>query len=624
MKKETQNTLVYDFIGTAFCLVMAFVLILMFSGCSSDDTKQPVGSLGGAEEETGIYANLENITISGKARKTTAGPNESGEDPNFIGFEKGTKVTLYELDSVTFAETGVVFHDTIDDENGSFCFPNVTLTSPYILVTAERPFPENAYAYTSFADVRHTDGITLDISTHLQSLRALHLAQTGTAFAEAQEQAKTQVLEAFGIYDIPEGNDTESELEYSAMVHALSEALPTWTSEGVFPENQITTDSLLAVLFDNIAEQGYFHNVDSTLDRSFINLVNAAIGVLQSDLNIPFEVHKKTGSVRERYYQIERHMMKYYAGMQSVMLGAGRCDQSSEGRILKGPEADRSHYTMVDYNLVCRSGNWHLTSLDIEHTVGTMTDPRDGQSYKTVTIDAGGVSQTWMAEDLKYNSGEGALCSDTALVVGEKLVPGGSCFYSRLVMLNIDSSYLISTYPYESEDECRNSFGPDSIVYGGIDAYCDKESYTYIDWNRLNHSDSAVYQGVCPDGWRLPKPEDWETLFSSIQTLLGESECPASSFLFNIAEMGDPLDFGLSESFESMWLGSVVKEVSCSMVYMYSGTDYATAPGKIHPETNEDGDTLGYYATNEIGLSTGANHNFAETQIPLPVRCIKN
>ena len=317
-------------------------------------------------------------------------------------------------------------------------------------------------------------------------------------------------------------------------------------------------------------------------------------------------------------------MIKYYAGMQSVLLGAGRCDQSSEGRILEGPKPNRNLYIMVDYNLVCRSGNWHLTSLDIEHTVGTMTDPRDGQSYKTVTIDAGGVSQTWMAEDLKYNSGDGALCSDTALAIGEKLASGGSCYYSRLAMLNIDSSYLISTYPYESEDECRNSFGPDSIVYGGIDAYCDKESYTYIDWNRLNHSDSAVYQGVCPDGWRLPKPEDWETLFSSIQTLLGESESPASDFLFNIAEMGDPLDFGLSGSYGFLWLGSVVKEDSWSMEFMHCGTDYATAPGEIYPVTNEDGDTLDYYASNEIRLGIVMRHEFRETQIPLPVRCIKN
>ena len=622
MKKEIKNTIVYDFIGTAFCLVMAFALILMFSGCSSDESKQPVGSLGGAEEETGIYANLENITISGKARMTGNNPNESGDDVYFIGFEKGTKITLYELDSITFEKTGVVLHDTIDDESGNFCFPNVTLTSPYVLVTAERPIPENAYAYTSFSNVHYTDDISLDILTHLQSLRALHLVQTGTAFAEAQEQAKTQVLEAFGIYEIPEGNDTESKLEYSAMVYALSGAFPTWSTECRSSEEMITCDSLLAALFDNIAEWGNLQNIDSTLKKHFKHQVNAAIATLQFDLGIPSEIHEKMGNNQSRYYQIKKRAMKYYAGMQSVLLGAGRCDQSSEGRILEGPKANRNCYTMIDYNLVCRSGNWHITSLEIEHTVGTMTDPRDGQSYKTVTIEAGGVSQTWMAEDLKYDSGDGALCSDTVLALGETLVPGGSCYYSRLALLNIDSSYLISTYQYESEDECRNSFGPDETVPGGIDAYCDKESYIYIDWSRLNLGDSVVNKGVCPDGWRLPKPEDWETLFSSIQTLLGENESEPNSFLFNIAEMGDPLDFGLSQRVGFMWLGSVVKEDSWSTVYMLDEIDYAMAPGEILPKTNEDGDTLGYYAFNAINLGSGRHRIIVEE--PLSVRCIKN
>ena len=61
MNKETQKTLVYDFIGTAFCLVMTLVLILMFSGCSSDESDPSAISLGGSTEETRIYA------LSGRA-----------------------------------------------------------------------------------------------------------------------------------------------------------------------------------------------------------------------------------------------------------------------------------------------------------------------------------------------------------------------------------------------------------------------------------------------------------------------------------------------------------------------------------------------------------------------------
>ena len=147
MKKEIKNTIVYDFIGTAFCLVMAFALILMFSGCSSDESKQPVGSLGGAEEETAVYANLENLTISGMARIALASQGEEIPQIDMRGLEIGTVITLYELDSASFMETGVVLKDSIVNDSGDFTFQNVTLTSPYILITAERPFPETEYAY---------------------------------------------------------------------------------------------------------------------------------------------------------------------------------------------------------------------------------------------------------------------------------------------------------------------------------------------------------------------------------------------------------------------------------------------------------------------------------------------
>lgn len=81
---------------------------------------------------------------------------------------------------------------------------------------------------------------------------------------------------------------------------------------------------------------------------------------------------------------------------------------------------------------------------------GTMTDNRDGQVYKTVTIG----TQTWMAENLNYRY----------------IKPKGK----------LDSS---------------------SFCYNNDPAYCSQYGRFYLD-----------EEGICPDGWRMPVKADWDTL----------------------------------------------------------------------------------------------------------------
>lgn len=90
-----------------------------------------------------------------------------------------------------------------------------------------------------------------------------------------------------------------------------------------------------------------------------------------------------------------------------------------------------------------------------EVTIGSMIDVRDGQTYKTVSINA----QTWMAENLNYK---------------------------------VDSSFCY--------DRQENS--------------CSKYGRLYRWTAVISNPENDSVQGICPSGWHLPSMAEWETLIS--------------------------------------------------------------------------------------------------------------
>ena len=104
-----------------------------------------------------------------------------------------------------------------------------------------------------------------------------------------------------------------------------------------------------------------------------------------------------------------------------------------------------------------------------------MTDTRDGQTYKTVTIG----KQTWMAENLNYDPG--------------------------------DVSSL-GSYAWHG---CYNDDANNCVTYGRLytwevtmnDAAC---AYG----NTCNPS--GTVQGICPEGWYVPSDAEWNTLWAAV------------------------------------------------------------------------------------------------------------
>ena len=125
-----------------------------------------------------------------------------------------------------------------------------------------------------------------------------------------------------------------------------------------------------------------------------------------------------------------------------------------------------------------QSSNVDSTSSEsVEGIVGSMTDSRDGRTYKTVTIG----SQTWMAENLNYEA-------DSSLSNNNESVD--SAKHERL--------YTWAVAVGMSEDECGRQHTC-ALPSGNV-------------------------QGVCPSGWHLPSKAEWETLFVSVGGSLTEAK----------------------------------------------------------------------------------------------------
>ena len=128
-------------------------------------------------------------------------------------------------------------------------------------------------------------------------------------------------------------------------------------------------------------------------------------------------------------------------------------------------------------------------SSDSETSVstGTMTDSRDGQTYKTVTIG----TQTWMAQNLNY--------------------------------AYTDVTYKQGNYTSDSTSWCYNDDANNCSKYGRLYTWAaamDSVGTWSTNGKGCGYgttcSPTYPVRGICPEGWHLPTKAEFETLFTAV------------------------------------------------------------------------------------------------------------
>lgn len=172
----------------------------------------------------------------------------------------------------------------------------------------------------------------------------------------------------------------------------------------------------------------------------------------------------------------------YTAGVNysSDMTTVGDWEKGNAGSvrcILDYEEVESSSSSILD-------GSSSIEIVDPASVVlGTLTDARDDQTYKTVTI--GG--QTWMAENLNYDYNEGTAQSYCFWHHADSCAKYGRLYTWAAAM---DSAALFST----SGKNC------------GFFETCASSM----------KKDGENVRGACPEGWHLPNKEEMDTLLASV------------------------------------------------------------------------------------------------------------
>ena len=478
---------------------------LMIWACSGIDTA------GTSEESEGIVA-LAGKRVSGAAQK---GP-----------LVKGSGVILRETSAEGNLEpTGREFNATITGDRGEFTVDSINLECQYVLLSAEGFYTHEKDGTLSKCSMR-LDAVTnlekrntsnINLLTHFEYKRVLNLVKSGKTFAEAKKQAATEVLGAFGvkleisnaedlnIYNTTEGDRT---LYNISVFIDQRELWDPWKGEGdsydewehwTLPEriNCSNLQKFMDGFADDFADDGELG------DSIMMNIASYAYSTARayshmegvSEAGMRAKEDADPGS-----YDILTIMKKQYDFSKLFLLNYWNVELCTEdlwgeyrtfNRPIRYYDLDAGEYKVSDSGYVlCNGYSWKMETkgyldslkMKIEHGSGTMTDPRDGKKYKTVSFEFGGKSYEWMAEDLEYSV---STYSPGSIMTGNYVENG---LYSWTTAMQIDQKYM-----KEPVD--------DGVI-------------------------KTVHQGVCPAGWHISSSKDWEALIAyvgGINNLLDET-----------------------------------------------------------------------------------------------------
>ena len=363
----------------------------LFASCTTDGVV--------AEPENEISLETEKplkLTVVGESQK---GP-----------FLVGSSVTVQEIDSVSFVQTGKSFKGKVVNEKGGFSVENVNVSSPYALLEVEGYFrnevtgekSQNTINMVAICNMTDRSQVNINLLTHLEFERVQTLLAQGMTIAEAKHKAHEEIFSVFfgsSNYEMPEDLDIFGGSDSDGALLAISVLMLGNASEAEFMER------LLKLGLD-LADDGIWN--DSLLKAELADW--ACITDLTD--GFPFIRHNmESWKLSDSVARFEPKIRAFWEDLY----GLGECGTNEVGTVKKNKLSTSSFYGM---EFKCsETGRWEKDYLGRFlgcDSCGLLNDGRNGKIYKTIKMNG----LNWMAQNLDYDI-------DVSLSTVDSVCPAG-------------------------------------------------------------------------------------------------------------------------------------------------------------------------------------------------------
>ena len=433
--------------------LILFLAVLLFVGCSENNVA------GGTSIDKGIVA-LGEWKVEGVSQK---GP-----------FITGSTVSVLELGGNSLLQTGKVFKSSIKSDKGDFAVSGTALASQYALLEVNGYYRNEVTGKKSsgpltlnaITDLSNRENVNVNLLTHLEYERVKYLVSSGKSVTEAKAQAEREILTTMAMSESSgafEDLDIFKSGEGNAKLLAISILLQGEEDVAGFTER-------LGKFSMELAQSGSWNDSatrTSIADWAFKKGLRHEYGEIRENI-------LKWG-LADSLPDFEKYTVLFWADNY----GLGKCSDSNKGGTVRNANPLSKWATE---KFVCDGTRWFSSrekTSDSKVEYGTLTDERDGQTYKTVQIG----EQVWMAENLNYNY--------------NTPITHSVCFKNK----EENCSKYGRLYTIAAAVDSAGLFGDGGLGCGLIQDSCDvKESS----------------RGVCPEGWHLPSTNEWEQLFEEV------------------------------------------------------------------------------------------------------------